>query len=187
MNISYQHTLTLGEVVTIIIGLIALIPLLIGFCVWLRRKKYPISMAYRGARGKYQRTCRCTKGRRLVEIRLSTHSTAQLRLIDIRFVERHWFFRWKDAPVDAVEIIDVERMNWGDDAQPFTNWNANLVGGFRCVPRQEKQWIAGHFLYLDLAIAAHKAWRGHLSFEATADSRLYARRPFVVLADAPPF
>jgi hypothetical protein len=26
-----------------------------------------------------------------------------------------------------------------------------------------------------------------LSFEATADSRLYARRPFVVLADAPPF
>ena len=78
-------------------------------------------------------------------------------------------------------------MNWGDDAQPFTNWNANLVGGFRCVPRQEKQWIAGHFLYLDLAIAAHKAWRGHLSFEATADSRLYARRPFVVLADAPPF
>ena len=70
MNISYQHTLTLGEVVAIIIGLIALIPILIGFCVWLRGKKYPISMAYRGERGKYQRTCQCTKGRRLVEIRL---------------------------------------------------------------------------------------------------------------------
>ena len=169
---------TPGEAIIILLTVVSLIPsIYFGF----RNTKFRFSMGFLlpHTDEQYESSRKTLKGVQKIITRIRTRAPVDLALIDIRFVQTHFFRRPSNAPTEKIEILEVLKIEWGDQFNPSHQITPNGVGGFRIHLR--KKWAQGDYLYLHLLIDAKSHWMGHLSFQGTAERRGYVRKPFEVL------
>jgi len=158
----------------IIIFLAVILPI-VGYMIRrLRERTYPFKFHVDGRRVEHGQTKR-------IPVRLQSRTPMTLERLNVRFIEKAWLgFSNTDAPKTDVEIVDVSNISWRVPSSA-SHTCSDGAGGYDIIFDPRKNWVAGDFLYLDIEVAAHKKWSGHLSFEAvTTKYRLRARQFFEI-------
>jgi hypothetical protein len=181
MKITYENTITFGDIVVICVGLLALTPVLYAVFSWLRERRHPITMRFIGE-GKPSKKRYLQKGTHRIMLRLTTRVPMEISHINICFIDRR-FLGIRNAPVNRIAIQQIHRMDFGDIQDvPFQHYLNVFDGTARAVSQSPRKWMVEHNLYIDMTVKALARWAGFVKVEIIHDYKSPARC-FVKITD----